>query len=78
MTAPAWLLTDEGKSRIDATLQRHVAELEQLRAENASMRADLVTWQDKPALTWRGALLLVGAGVAVGVGATIAVVRLSR
>src|SRR5688500_9111594 len=74
VTSPAWLVTDEGKARIDATLQRHVVELEQLRAENAALRTDFVVWQAKPALTLRGALLLVAAGAAVGVGATIAVV----
>lgn len=68
---PDWVLTDEGKQRLDATLARHVRELEQLRAENASMRADLVTWQSKPALTWKGALLLVGVGVVVGAAVAI-------
>lgn len=76
---PNWVLTDGGKQRLDATLERHVRELEQLRTENASLRAGLVSWEAKPTLTWRGVLLLVGGGVvlglAVGVPVALAVGR---
>jgi hypothetical protein len=75
---PDWVFTAEGKRRVDETLERQVRELEKLRAENVSLRTDLLTWERKPALTLAGALLLVGAGAVLGVGATIAVKALSR
>jgi hypothetical protein len=76
---PNWVLTPEGKERIDATVARMDREVFQLRAENSSLRADVTEMAAKPALTWKGAVLLVGAGLvlglAVGVPVAIAVRR---
>ncbi len=72
---PNWVLVPDGKARIDATLERQTSELFQLRSENASLKASLVTMEQKPALTWTGGLFLVGAGLVLGlaVGIPIAV-----
>lgn len=63
---PNWVLTPDGHSRLTAQLQHDAEEKARLRSENASLRASLVEWEGKPALTWRGALLLVGGGLALG------------
>ncbi len=75
---PDWSLTNEGKQRLDATLERQVRELEQLRVENASLKTTLVEWQAKPALTWSGALLLVGGGIVLGALVAIPVAMAAR
>ncbi len=75
---PDWSLTNEGKQRLDATLERQVRELEQLRAENASLRTTLVEWQARPALTLSGALLLVGGGFVLGALVAIPVAMAAR
>lgn len=63
---PDWVLTPEGKAKLDAVIEQGVQETEKLQAENASMRADLVTWQAKPTLTLPGVILLVGGGFVLG------------
>lgn len=63
---PNWVLTPDGKERLDATLSRQFSELVQLRTENSELKIALVTWEAKPALTWRGAALIFAGGVVVG------------
>lgn len=71
VTSPAWLLNEPGKAKLDATLERHFAELTTLRAENTSLKSGLGDMEKKPALTWKGALLLVGLGVVVGAAVAV-------
>ncbi len=72
-TEPAWLLNEPGKAKLDAVLDRHFAELVQLRSENAQLRVDVVRLAGEPALTWKGALALVGVGLLVGVAVAVPV-----
>lgn len=70
---PNWVLTPDGKAKLDETLNRQFVELVQLRTENSELRETLVEWEAKPALTWKGGLLLVGAGVVLGLAVGIPV-----
>ncbi len=63
---PAWILTPEGKERIDSTVARLDREAFQLRAENSSLRADVTEMASKPALNWKVVVLLVGVGLVSG------------
>lgn len=67
---PNWVLTPDGKAKLDATLERQFSELVSLRAEKQSLQADLRKMESKPALTPLGVVLLVGAGLVVG-GVTV-------
>jgi hypothetical protein len=72
---PNWVLTPNGKTRLDATLERQVAELVTLRAENSSLKESLVKMESKPALTWQAVALLVGLGLVGGVTVGVMVAR---
>ncbi len=72
---PNWVLTPNGKERLDATLERQVSELVTLRAENSSLKTDLETMAAKPALTWKAVALLVGGGLVLGVTVGVLVSR---
>jgi hypothetical protein len=75
---PNWVLTPDGKAKIDETLNRQLTESTILRAENGSLKTSLAEMEAKPALTWKGALLLVGLGVVIGAGATATIVAVAR
>ncbi len=68
---PNWVYTPEGKERVDEALTFLDVETTSLRAQNESLRADLLSWEKKPALTWTGAFVILGIGVVVG-GALVA------
>jgi hypothetical protein len=72
---PNWVLTPDGKARIDARLERYDREVFQLRVENSSLRTDVEEMAKKPALTFKGAAILVGVGLVLGlaVGVPIAI-----
>ncbi len=72
---PNWVLTPNGKARLDATLERMDREVFQLRVENSSLRADVTEMAAKPALTPMAVALLVGGGLVLGlaVGVPIAI-----
>jgi hypothetical protein len=72
---PNWVLTPEGKERIDATVARMDREVFQLRAENTSLRTDVQEMAAKPALTWKAVALFVGAGLVTGVVVGVLVSR---
>lgn len=69
VSAPDWVLTNEGKQRMDAQLAHDAQEKARLLAENSSLRADLVSWEAKPTLTPMAVLLLVAIGVVAGAAA---------
>jgi hypothetical protein len=72
---PDWILTPEGKERIDDTVARMDRELFQLRVENSSLRADVTEMAAKPALTWKAVALFVGVGLVTGVTVGVLVSR---
>lgn len=73
VVAPSWVLTPKGKENIDSGVALLWSEKERLRAENEALRADVIRLAGEPALTWRGALFLVGAGLVVGAAVGIPV-----
>ncbi len=72
---PNWVLTPNGKAKIDETVGRQVSELVTLRAENLSLRTDVEVMAAKPALTWKAVALLVGGGLVLGVTVGVLVTR---
>jgi hypothetical protein len=72
---PNWVLTPEGKERIDSTVARMDREVFQLRVENTSLRADVQEMAAKPALTWKAVALFVGVGLVTGVTVGVLVSR---
>ena len=64
---PNWVYTPEGKARVDARLTADAQEIAQLRKDKAALEA-------QPALTWKGAAILVGVGILLG-GSVALVVR---
>ena len=64
VTEPAWLYTEEGKARVDARIARDA----QVIANQQKRIADL---EAQPALTWKGALLLIGGGIVIGAAVAI-------
>lgn len=75
---PNWVLTPDGKEKLDATLNRQLTELVTLRSENSSLKASLVTMESKPALTPLGVAVLIGVGVVIGAGAVVAIHAVAR
>lgn len=78
VTEPAWVYTEEGKAKVDAELSRLYQKSAADDAEKASLKASLLEMEQKPALTGKGALLLLGVGLAVGVASAFLVVALRR
>lgn len=75
---PNWVLTPDGKEKLDATLARNFSELVQLRTENASLKHSLVEMESKPAMTWKGAAVLLAVGAVVGAGVAVSIVVAAR
>lgn len=71
ITEPSWVYSDEGKRRVDAWIQEAVRDAVKCRTENEALQDSVVKVSAEPGLTWRGALFLVGGGVALGVTAGI-------
>lgn len=71
---PNWILTPEGKAHLDDGIAKLWSEKERLRAENAALREKTLELAAQPALTWKGALILVGVGILAG-GAVVWVVK---
>lgn len=68
VTSASWLLNDTGKARLDAAIaadRQRIAQLEQDKTQLGAV----------PALTWKGAAVLVGAGLVVGLVVGLAVRR---
>lgn len=66
ITEPTWLLTVDGKKKLDDYIAQEVQRVAKLEAEKAECG-------EVPALTWRGAVGLIGLGILIGGVAAIAV-----
>lgn len=75
---PNWVVTPAGKELIDATIERQFTELLQLRTENLELKSELVKWEAKPALTWKGAAVLLAVGAVVGAGVAVSIAVATR
>ncbi len=53
--------------RLNLQLRDYQETIESLAAENATLKTATAEMAAKPALTWRGGLLLIGVGLVVGV-----------
>lgn len=63
---PNWVLSPEGRDRIAASIADAWTQNAQLRAERDALQQKTLELSAKPELTWKGALVLVGMGLAVG------------
>jgi hypothetical protein len=78
LTYQGWVLNEPGKRKLDDSIARWDKELFHLRAANTKLREDITEMAAKPALTWKGAAVLVGIGVVVGIAVAVPVVILVR
>jgi hypothetical protein len=73
-----WFYTHPGKGRVDEKLSELYGERAGLEVESRHLRSSLLEMEKKPALTWRGAVLLVGVGIVLGASAAIAIAVAAR
>jgi hypothetical protein len=68
ITRPSWVLNEPGKEKLDAFIQGDTQTIAQCKADTTALKAE-------PALTWKGAALLVGIGILLGGTVVLAVKR---
>jgi hypothetical protein len=64
---PNWVLSPQGKENLGVAIADMWTQNAQLRAERDTLQQKTLELAAKPELTWKGVLVLVGVGLAVGV-----------
>ena len=70
---PNWVVSPAGYARLSDALQKQAEAVAQKEAEAAKLRADVVALSAKPELTTRGAVVLIGAGLLLGLALSVPV-----